>query len=115
AAARCVGDARDEGKGTGVLRGLDAATGRPRAAHRVNGGVDSDWLGDTLVVTQPDFTSPWRLRSDLYRRVPGRAWRRVTHGARLVAPGAGGGRLAAIVLGPASGRPTVPAPAPPRR
>src|SRR2546429_7590002 len=39
----------------------------------------------------------------------------MTHGARLVAPGAGGGGLAAIVLGPASGRPTVPAPALPRR
>src|SRR5438445_459330 len=97
-----------------MLRVLDAATGRPLAAHRVNGGVDYDWLGDTLVVTQLDFTSPWRIRSDLYRWVPGRAWRRMTHGARLVAPGAGGGRLAAIVLGAASGRPTVPAPALPR-
>src|SRR5207249_7064045 len=94
---------------------LDAATGRPLAAHRVNGGVDYDWLGDTLVVTQLDFTSPWRIRSDLYRWVPGRAWRRVTHGARLVAPGAGGGRDRKSVVGPASGRPTVPAPAPPRR
>src|SRR5438552_15842838 len=97
-----------------MLRVLDAATGRPLAAHRVNGGVDYDWLGDTLVVTQLDFTSPWRIRSDLYRWVPGRAWRRMTHGARLVAPAAGGGQLAAIVLGPASGRPTVPAPAAPR-
>src|SRR5207244_1784713 len=35
---------------------------------------------------------------------------RATHGARLVAPAGGGGRLAAITLGPASGRPTVPTP-----
>jgi len=111
---RRVAYVRDDGKGTSMLRVLDAATGRPLAAHRVNGGVDYDWLGDTLVVTQLDFTSPWRIRSDLYRWVPGRAWRRMTHGARLVAPAAGGGQLAAIVLGPASGRPTVPAPALPR-
>src|SRR5438876_9946511 len=106
---------RDDGKGTGMLRVLDDATGRPHAAHRVSGGVDYDWLGDTLVVTQLGFTSSWLIRSDLYRWVPVREWRRMTHGARLVAPGAGGGRLAAIVLGPASGRPTVPAPAVPRR
>src|SRR5438876_909450 len=63
---------------------------------------------------QLDFTSRWRIRSDLYRWVPGGAWRRATRGARLVAPAGGGGRLAAIALGPASGRPTVPAPALPR-
>ena len=111
---RRVAYVRDDGKGTSMLRVLDAATGRPLAAHRVNGGVDYDWLGDTLVVTQLDFTSRWRIRSDLYRWVPGRTWRRATHGARLVAPAGGGGRLAAIALGPASGRPTVPAPALPR-
>ena len=64
---------RDDGKGTSVLRVLDATTGRSLAARRVNGGVDYDWQGDTLVVTQLDFTSRWRLRSDLYRWVPGRA------------------------------------------
>jgi hypothetical protein len=108
---RRVAYVRDDGKGTSVLRVLDAATERPLAAHRVNGGVDYDWLGDTLVVTQLDFTSRWRIRSDLYRWVPGRAWRRATRGARLVAPAGGGGRLAAIALGPGSSRPTVPAPA----
>jgi len=107
---RRVAYVRDDGKGASVLRVLDAATERTLAARRVNGGVDYDWLGDTLVVTQLDFTSRWRIRSDLYRWVPGRAWRRATRGARLVAPAGGGGRLAAIALGPASGRPTVPAP-----
>ena len=111
---RRVAYVRDDGKGTSVLRVLDAATEHPLAAHRVNAGVDYDWLGDTLVITQLDFTSRWRIRSDLYRWVPGGAWRRATRGARLVAPAAGGGRLAAIALGPASGRPTVPAPALPR-
>src|SRR5881275_93225 len=108
---RRVAYVRDDGKGASVLRVLDVATERPLAAHRVNGGVDYDWLGDTLVITQLDFTSRWRIRSDLYRWVPGRAWRRATRGARLVAPAGGGGRLVAIALGPASGRPTVPAPA----
>ena len=108
---RRVAYVRDDGKGTSVLRVLDAATGRRLAAHRVNGGVDYDWLGDTLVVTQLDFTSRWRIRSDLYRWVPGGVWRRATRGARLVAPAGGGGRLAAIALGPVSSRPTVPAPA----
>src|SRR5207245_2194334 len=45
---RRVAYVRDDGKGTSMLRVLDAATGRPLAAHRVNGGVDYDWLGDTL-------------------------------------------------------------------
>ena len=73
---RRVAYVRDDGKGASVLRVLDVATERSLAAHRVNGGVDYDWLGDTLVITQLDFTTRWRIRSDLYRWVPGRAWRR---------------------------------------
>ena len=110
---RRVAYVRDDGKGASVLRVLDVATERSLAAHRVNGGVDYDWLGDTLVITQLDFTTRWRIRSDLYRWVPGRAWRRATRGAGLVAPAGGGGRLAAIALEPASSRPTMPAPAVP--
>ena len=92
---------------------LDAATFRTLATHLVNGGADYDWVGDTLAVTQLDYTSRWRIRSDLYHWLPAAGeWRRVTRGARLVAPAGGGGRLAAITLGPASGRPTVPAPPP---
>src|SRR6266571_6345572 len=56
---RRVAYVRDDGKGTSVVRVLDAATERPLAAHRVTGGVDCDWLGDTLLVTQLDFTSRW--------------------------------------------------------
>ncbi len=104
---------RDDGRGAPELRVLDVATLRQLAAHRVNGGVDYDWLGDTLLVVQLDFTSRWRIRSDLYRWVPGHAWRRATHGGRLVAPAAGGGRLAAIVLAAGSARPTIPTPVTP--
>src|SRR5439155_1335714 len=70
---RRVAYVRDDGKGASVLRVLDVATERSLAAHRVNGGVDYDWLGDTLVITQLDFTTRWRIRSDLYRWVPGGA------------------------------------------
>jgi len=101
---------RDDGKGPSELRVLDAATLRVLARHRVNGGVDYDWVGDTLVVAQLDYTTRWRIRSDLYRWVPGGAWRRATRGARLVAPAGGGGRLVAVALGPATGTPTLPVP-----
>jgi hypothetical protein len=104
---------RDDGKGASELRVLDAATFQPVASHRVNGGVDYDWVGDTLMVTQLDYTSRWRIRSDLYGWVPGRAWQRRTWGARLVAPAGGGGRLAAIALGAATAVPSAPVPASP--
>lgn len=101
----------DDGKGASELHVLDAVTFRQEATHLVNGGVGYDWLGDTLIVAQLDYTTPWQLRSDLYRWVPGGAWRRETRGARIVEPEAGGGRLAAIALAAATSRPTVSAPA----
>ena len=110
---RRVAYVRDDGKGASEVRVLDAATFRPIAGHRVNGGADCAWVGDTLMIVQLDFTSRWRIRSDLYRWSPGRGWRRGTRGARLVAPAGGGGRLAAIRLDAGSARPTVPAPAVP--
>src|SRR2546422_6068303 len=63
---RRVAYVRDDGKGTSMLRVLDAATGRPLAAHRVNGGVDYDWLGDTLVVTQRSEEHTSELQSRLH-------------------------------------------------
>ncbi|HEU5262358.1 MAG TPA: hypothetical protein VFU41_13155 [Gemmatimonadales bacterium] len=101
---------RDDGKGARELRVIDAATSRVLRHHRVNAGVSYDWLGDTLVIAQLDWTSPWQARSDLYRWLPGGEWRRVTHGARLVEPRAGGGRLSAIALVPAGNRPLIPVP-----
>ena len=105
----------DDGKGVSELRLLDTRTLRQVAAHAVNGNVSYGWLGDTLVVAQLDYTTRWRIRSDLYRWVPGgrggsRTWRRETHAARLAEPAGGGGRLAMLQLGPAANRPTVPAP-----
>ncbi|PYO27997.1 MAG: hypothetical protein DMD73_07180 [Gemmatimonadetes bacterium] len=107
---RRVAYVRDDGKGASELRVREAATFRVVARHRVNGGVDYDWVGDTLVVAQLDYVTRWRIRSDLYRWVPGKSWRRSTRGARLVAPAGGGGRLAAVALGPAAATPTRPVP-----
>src|SRR5207247_2198075 len=115
---RRVAYLRDDGKSGSELRLLEAGTFRPIAAHPVNGNVSYGWLGDTLVVAQLEFASRWRVRSDLYRWQPGRAvgegaawgWRRTTRGARLTQPRGGGGRLAALALGPGANRPTVPAP-----
>jgi hypothetical protein len=101
---------RDDGKGASELRVIDATTFHEVASRRVNGGVDYDWVGDTLMVTQLDYTTRWRIRSDLYGWVPGRAWARRTWGARLVAPAGGGGRLATIALGAAAAAPSVPVP-----
>ena len=111
---RRIAYVRDVGSGASELRVRDAATFRVVARHRVTGGVDYDWVGDTLVVAQLDYVTPWRIRSDLYRWVPGGSWRRATRGARLVAPAGGGGRLVALALGPATATPTLPVPPGPR-
>ena len=107
---RRIAYVRDAGNGASELRVRDAATFRVVARHRVTGGVDYDWVGDTLVVAQLDYVTPWRIRSDLYRWVPGGSWRRATRGARLVAPAGGGGRLVALALGPATATPTLRVP-----
>ena len=107
---RRIAYVRDEGNGASELRVRDAATFRVVARHRVTGGVDYDWVGDTLVVAQLDYVTPWRIRSDLYRWAPNGSWRRATRGARLIAPAGGGGRLVALALGPATATPTLPVP-----
>jgi len=105
---------RDDGKGPSQLRVLAAGGGfQVLRAHRVNGEVSYDWLGDTLVVAQLDWTSRWQVHSDLYRWFPDGEWRRVTHAARLVTPRAGGGRLSVIALIPGGNRPVLPVPAGP--
>jgi hypothetical protein len=101
---------RDDGKGARELRVLDAADGRVARHHRVNAEVSYDWLGDTVVVAQLDWTSRWQAYSDLYRWLPDGQWRRATRGARLVTPRAGGGRLSVIALVPAGNRPQLPVP-----
>jgi len=94
----------DDGKSAPELRIVDAATWRTLRRHRVNRGVRYDWLGDTVVVVQLDFTTRWKIRSDLYRWLPDGAWRRDTHGARRVEPRAGGGRLIVQRLVPGGNR-----------
>ena len=100
----------DDGKSAPELRVADAATWRVLRRHRVNRGVRYDWLGDTLVVVQLDFTTRWRIRSDLYRWLPppGNEWRRGTWDARLVEPRAGGGRLVVPRLVPGGNRVDLP-------
>src|SRR5207247_1912196 len=61
---------RDDGKGPSELRVLDARQFRVLRTHRVNAEVSYDWLGDTLVVAQLEWTSRWRVYSDLYRWLP---------------------------------------------
>ena len=104
---------RDDGKEARQLVVVDVRDWRVLRHHRVNAGASYDWLGDTLVVAQLDWTSRWRLRSDLYRWLPDGGWRRDTRGARLVRPRAGGARLAAIRFTPAAAEPTLPAPTEP--
>ncbi len=69
------------------------------AAHGITGEADLAWSGDTVWVTQLDFTSPVAVRGDLYAWRPDGAWRRVTRGARLGAPFAvAGGKVGAVRL-----------------
>jgi hypothetical protein len=55
-------------------------------SHGITGDADLGWSGDTLWVTQLDFTSPVAVRGDLYAWLPDGTWKRVTHRARLGAP-----------------------------
>lgn len=104
---RAVAYVRDDGTGAPRLVVADVADGRIHRSHRVTGAVSYDWQGDSLLVTQLEFTSRFRIRSDRYVWLPGGAWRRVTRGARLTAPRAGGGLLAEVVIGAADNTPVV--------
>lgn len=97
----------DDGKGGRSLVIADAATWRPLRRHDVNALVNPAWLGDTLIVSQVDFTSRWRVRADLYRWTPDGAWRRSTHDARLTEPRAGAGVVSAVAIAAGDNRPTL--------
>ncbi|HEY6854341.1 MAG TPA: hypothetical protein VI139_08835, partial [Gemmatimonadales bacterium] len=105
---RRVAYVQDDGKGGRAVVIADAATWRPLRRHGVTSLASAAWLGDTLVVSQIDFTSRWKLRSDLYRWTPDGAWHRTSHGARLTEPQAGGGVLSAVTIGAGDNRPTLP-------
>jgi WD40-like Beta Propeller Repeat len=104
---RRVAYLRNDGKDVPEIRIVSADGWRPLRSHRVNDEASYDWVGDTLVVSQFDFTSRWRVRSDLYRWLPDGRWERVTHGARLREPRGGAGRLSAIALLPGTNHPTL--------
>lgn len=91
----------DDGRGARRVRIMDVASGRTVRSHRVTGQVSYDWLGDTLIVAQLDYVDRWRVRSDLWRWLPGGAWRRATRGARLLEPRGG----TALALGAGDNRP----------
>ena len=105
---RHVAWVRDDGRGPRHLVVADTRTWRIVRRHTVNGGVSYDWLGDTLIVAQLDYDGPNRVRSDLYRWGPEGRWSRLTHGARITEPRAGGGVLAGVVVTPAGDHPTLP-------
>ena len=96
----------DDWRGARRLRVIDPATGAVLRSHRVNGQVSYDWLGDTLIVAQLDYTSRWTVRSDLWRWTPDGAWTRLTTGARLMEPRAGGGVLSTLQLTAGAEAPT---------
>jgi hypothetical protein len=105
---RRVAFVQDDGKGGRRVVIADAATWRPLRRHGINSLASPGWLGDTLVVSQIDFTSRWRIRSDLYRWTPDGAWHRSTRAARLTEPHAGGGVFSAVVVSAGDNRPTLP-------
>ena len=101
----------DDGRGARRLRVVDPNSGAVLRSHRVNGGVSYDWLGDTLIVAQLEFSSRWTIRSDLWRWSPNGAWTRLTTNARLIEPRAGGGTLSALKLAGGGDAPAIVAPA----
>ena len=103
----------DDGRGARRLRVMDAGTGTTVRSHRVTAQVGYDWLGDTLIVAQLEFTDRWKLRSDLWRWAPppDGSWDRITTGARLTAPRAGGGILATLALDSGDNAPALAPPA----
>lgn len=64
----------------------DVASDGLIATRTVQGAPQFAWIGDTLFVTQLEFTSPVTIRSDLYAWRPAGALDRLTRGARLDHP-----------------------------
>lgn len=104
---RLVAYHHDDGRGQPELRIVRVSDWQVVRRHVVTTSVNFDWLGDTLVVAQLDFTARRRIRSDLYSWLPDGRWRRDTRDRRLTMPRAGGGVLATIALTPAGHQPYV--------
>lgn len=97
----------DDGRDARHLRVVEALSGAVQRSLRVNGQVSYDWLGDTLIVAQLEFTDRWTVRSDLWRWSPSGDWRRMTDAGRLFEPRVGGGVLTALKLGDGVNAPAV--------
>lgn len=104
---RLVAYHHDDGRSAPEIRIVTLDGWQLVRRRRVTTSVTFDWVGDTLVVAQVDFTARRRLRSDLYSWLPDGRWRRDTYGQRLTAPRAGGGVLAAIAITPGGHQPYV--------
>jgi hypothetical protein len=89
-----------DGRGAQRLRVVDPQSGAVLRSHRLTGQASFDWLGDTLIVAQLDFTNRWSARSDLWKWSPQGAWTRVTTDARIIEPRVGGGVLSTLWLSP---------------
>lgn len=98
----------DDWRGARRLRVVDPQSGAVLRSHRVTGQVSYDWLADTLIVAQLDYTGRWIVRSDLWRWGPSGTWTRLTTEARLIEPRVGAGVVAALKLAGGSDAPTIP-------
>jgi hypothetical protein len=101
----------DDWRGARRLRVVDLDTWSQVRSHRVNGQASYAWQHDTLIVAQLEYSSRWKIRSDLWRWTPDGEWTRATTDARLMEPRVGGGVLAALQLVGGDDPPTIPFPA----
>lgn len=97
----------DDWRSARELRVIDLASRALLRSHWVNAQVGYDWLGDTLIVAQLEFTGRWTLRSDLWRWTPDGTWKRLTTDARLMEPRTGGGVLSSLKLTAVAETPTI--------
>jgi len=78
---------RDDGRDEARIAVLDRDAGTVGTLARVNGGLGLAWdTGGAVLASEFEFTDPYTLRADLFRVDTGGRERRLTHGARLLAP-----------------------------
>ncbi len=75
-----------EGRSPPYLSLLDWWTGQELGRQRLNARARLGWVGQDLLVSQLDLTSPIEIRSDLYRWSMNGPWERLSRGARVAAP-----------------------------
>jgi hypothetical protein len=78
---------RDDGRDEARIAVLDRDAGTVGTLARVNGGLGLAWdTGGEVLAAEFEFTDPYTVRADLFRVDAGGRERRLTHGARLLAP-----------------------------